>query len=621
MLFYIFLPILIFESAYNFKYKNLFKSAYSIFSLSIIWVLLSAITISSILYYSLPFFGFEIPYLVCLLYWSLISATDTVAVLSLFKSIWAPKRLITIFEWESLFNDWTSIAIFLVILWIIETWNSIEFSSISNWVLSFSSMFFGWIIFGWIAWVIFSKVIQKIKNNEVVEVTLTMVLAHLTFILSEVIWEYVFIWDFNLEISWVIATTVAALVMWNYWRYKITPKVSEYMEKFWSFFAFVANALVFILLWIIISDIQIDFFSWAIFIVIMWIVAWMVARAVSVFIPIWIVNKLNLERQIPFNWQKILAWWSPRWALSIMMLFMIPSDLEIPWWNLDFSIKDFLILITISTIMFTLFVKVPTVWVLIKKLKLNKLNSLEKLEKEQSTIMIFQKNLETLDKSLHKTSITKSRYKEIKDNFDRLINKSIQNIKVLSEENKNLIDRMASIYSLWMQKIFLIELLTYNEIDEKNFKYLLNRIEDKWDRLEYWIINIIILDDDYKENFLERFHNIFVKSRENDFFIRNRSQKIIIWKVIKELKEIKKIDFGFEQKHFDKVIEIYEEFYELLPKINIKNEKIVKLEDMLYEKWIAKISENTINELKTKWLLTNKLYDVLIERVDEILYR
>jgi hypothetical protein len=129
------------------------------------------------------------------------------------------------------------------------------------------------------------------------------------------------------------------------------------------------------------------------------------------------------------------------------------------------------------------------------------------------------------------------------------------------------------------------------------------------------------LDDDYKENFLERFHNIFVKSRENDFFIRNRSQKIIIWKVIKELKEIKKIDFGFEQKHFDKVIEIYEEFYEILPKINIKNESIVKLEDTLYEKWIAKNSENIINELKTKGLLTNKLYDVLIERVDEILYR
>jgi hypothetical protein len=43
---------------------------------------------------------------------------------------------------------------------------------------------------------------------------------------------------------------------------------------------------------------------------------------------------------------------------------------------------------------------------------------------------------------------------------------------------------MLSLYSLGMQKIFLIELLTYNEIDEKNFKYLLNRIEEKSTNLE-----------------------------------------------------------------------------------------------------------------------------------------
>jgi hypothetical protein len=62
--------------------------------------------------------------------------------------------------------------------------------------------------------------------------------------------------------------------------------------------------------------------------------------------------------------------------------------------------------------------------------------------------MIFRKNLESLEKSLHKTSISKSRYKEIKDNFERLINKSVENIKILSEKNKTLIDRMISIYSL-----------------------------------------------------------------------------------------------------------------------------------------------------------------------------
>jgi len=68
------------------------------------------------MYYIFPLFGFHIPFLVCLLFGSLISATDTVAVLTLFKSVGAPKRLVTIFEGESLFNDGTALALFLVIL-------------------------------------------------------------------------------------------------------------------------------------------------------------------------------------------------------------------------------------------------------------------------------------------------------------------------------------------------------------------------------------------------------------------------------------------------------------------------------------------------------------------------
>jgi hypothetical protein len=94
-----------------------------------------------------------------------------------------------------------------------------------------------------------------------------------------------------------------------------------------------------------------------------------------------------------------------------------------------------------------------------------------------------------------------------------------------------------------MQKIFLIELLTYNEIDEKNFKYLLNRIEEKSLNLEYGITKIVNLEDNYHENFLEKINNIFVKSKSTDFFIRNRSQTVVIAKVIKELKTIKEIDF------------------------------------------------------------------------------
>lgn len=105
ILFYVFLPILIFESAYNMNYRQIMKNWKSISGLAIFWLLISAVIIAGAMYFIFPFFGLNIPFLVCLLFWSLISATDPVAVLSIFKSIWAPRRLTLIFEWESLFND------------------------------------------------------------------------------------------------------------------------------------------------------------------------------------------------------------------------------------------------------------------------------------------------------------------------------------------------------------------------------------------------------------------------------------------------------------------------------------------------------------------------------------
>lgn len=81
--------------------------------------------------------------------------------------------------------------------------------------------------------IMFSKVIQHIKNNETIEIMLTMIVAHLTFLLAELITHHVSIGSFHLALSGVIATTFAAIVMGNYGRHKISPKVEEYMEKFW----------------------------------------------------------------------------------------------------------------------------------------------------------------------------------------------------------------------------------------------------------------------------------------------------------------------------------------------------------------------------------------------------
>ena len=73
---------------------------------------LSALMMRYIFNYTDP----EFPWSAALLYGSIISATDPVAVVCLLKELGASKRLATMIEGESLFNDGTAMVVFLVLI-------------------------------------------------------------------------------------------------------------------------------------------------------------------------------------------------------------------------------------------------------------------------------------------------------------------------------------------------------------------------------------------------------------------------------------------------------------------------------------------------------------------------
>lgn len=626
VLFYIFLPILLFESAYNIKYKQLISNWKSISILSVVWLLISSFVIAFLLFWIFPILWLEIPFLACLLFWSLISATDPVAVLSIFKKLWAPRRLTIIFEWESLFNDGTAVALFTVILWIIISWWSFDSTTFASWVWKFASMVFGWMIFWFLTWFIFSQVIWKVTNNEEVEIVLTMLLAHFTFILSELITHFFHF----LPISWVISTVVASLVIWNYWRYKITPKVEAHMQKFWEFFAFISNSLIFILLWLWMSKINLNFSDFVLPITVVIIVA-MIARAISVYLPIFSLNKSWLEERIPASWMHLLSWWSLRWALALIMVLLIPDDLSIVWWSLPYSIKDFLLLITISCICFTLFVKAVTTPFVMKFFGVDKLNKLEKFEYEEGKILASLKILQKLNSSYDKWYLTFVEYDELKDRYSARLHESTKEMKSLLKEDsthEDLVKKVISLHSLWIEKQYLKELFYYNEIDERSFKYILRRIEKQIERLEQWKeqlrkISWAKLDYDIFTRFLVK--SYLKKSNYVDCYIRNRSRVIITRKVIKELKNLKEIDFWFNNKYFDEIIELYTTFNK-----NAENKKteifkthratINALESRLVNKSLLKLEEKIVDDLYSKEMITPKLYLKFIEEIENEMY-
>ena len=101
--------------------------------------------------------------------------------------------------------------------------------------------------------------------------------------------------------------------------------MEETIEKYWGFFAFVANSLVFILLGLILSDLDLHL-STFLFPIFATILIVMIARAVSVYIPIGVINLTKIEERIPLNWQHLLSWGSLRGALAVMMVYLIPSQ-------------------------------------------------------------------------------------------------------------------------------------------------------------------------------------------------------------------------------------------------------------------------------------------------------
>ena len=97
LIFYVFLPTLIFESAFNLDARELGRDLGAVLTLAIPGLLLSTALIGGMIGYFTA-----IPYPAAFLLGAILSATDPVSVIALFKQLGAPKRLSVLVEGESL---------------------------------------------------------------------------------------------------------------------------------------------------------------------------------------------------------------------------------------------------------------------------------------------------------------------------------------------------------------------------------------------------------------------------------------------------------------------------------------------------------------------------------------
>ena len=111
LVFYVFLPILLFEAGFNLEARHLLTDWRRIVALSVPGVLVAfAITGAGVYWLG------GTTWTVALLFAALIAATDPVSVVSLFRRLGVSDRLTTMIDAESLFNDGTAAVVFAIVL-------------------------------------------------------------------------------------------------------------------------------------------------------------------------------------------------------------------------------------------------------------------------------------------------------------------------------------------------------------------------------------------------------------------------------------------------------------------------------------------------------------------------
>lgn len=306
LILFIFLPPLLFEAAWNIKWKNLKQDWVPIVLYAIIGVV---ICIGGLFWGLANVAGASLA--TALLVGASLSATDPVSVVALFRELGVNKRLTTLMEGESLFNDGVAVVAFNLLLGIALGVDQFDVSVTIAQFLVFTGI--GVSVGALIGFGI-SFLTQRF-DLPLVEQSLTLVSAYGTYIVAE-----------ELGGSGVIAVVTTALILGNFGsRIGMNPRTRLVVSEFWEFLAFFVNSIVFLL----IGD-QVQFSSLSNYVdsIAIAIATMLLARLISVFGLSFFSNMVTPDNEdISWQGQTVLWWGGLRGSVSVALALSVPEAL------------------------------------------------------------------------------------------------------------------------------------------------------------------------------------------------------------------------------------------------------------------------------------------------------
>lgn len=352
------LGFLLFAGGLGIKLPNLKDQKWEITVLALGATLFSTAFIGLGLYGFCQLIGIQLDLIYCLLFGSLISPTDPIAVLAIVKKLDAPKRISTQIEGESLFNDGFGLVIFVTLF-------TIAFGHEAPTAASVAALFaqeaIGGIIYGFLLGLLFHYLISA-TNDHSMELLLTIGIPTAGYAFADII-----------HVSGPLAMVVSGIMIGNWTRFIGFSKESEeHLDHFWELVDEFLNGVLFLLIGM--SMLLFDFHREDWILMAFAIPLVLAARYLSVWL-----SYLGFRRFRHYNsWSvRILTWGGLRGGLALAMALSIPAGvMVIPDKLID--VKELVMVMTYAVVVFSILVQGSTITPMIEKAK--KLES-EKLAK------------------------------------------------------------------------------------------------------------------------------------------------------------------------------------------------------------------------------------------------
>jgi CPA1 family monovalent cation:H+ antiporter len=276
----------------------------------------------------LPPLGFGLPFIWCLLFGSLISPTDPIAVMGILQSAGAPKSIETVIAGESLFNDGIGVVIFVLLLGILSSGDIPTTYYVAHTLAVEAG---GGIVFGLALGGILYYLLKSIDSYQE-EVLLT---------LAGVIGGYALASHWHL--SGPLAMVMMGLMVGNHGRsWAMSDKTCQYVDLFWELIDEILNPILFVLIGL---EVVMIAYSGNLFIAAgITIIIALLARLMVVGIT---TTTFGKQLELPSGAWKVLTWGGLRGGISVALVLQLPDGIE----------RDILLALTYAVVVFSILVQ------------------------------------------------------------------------------------------------------------------------------------------------------------------------------------------------------------------------------------------------------------------------